>query len=511
LLNKKLLLALLCALMIFVLCGCTEKVELAGEKLPVDTAELTAVLQKEELALLNQFTALSRADLSGSECYEEIVLWAQAHPQVDVRYTVSFPEGTVAANDTKSLDLSGLASADVDAAAALFAYLPQLEQLTLMPGNFSPAQVATLAEASGLEIDYSYPLCGQSVDIRTEKIDLSMLTDADVPAALEILPTLPELSGVNLGIQQEGRLSWDSVYALVQACPQVDFDYSFSLYGRPCKLDDREIDLSYMQLGDNGAQLVQAARCMKALEYLDMDSCDVPQEIMVQIRDSLPGVKVVWRIWFGDAYSVRTDVEKILASKPSVGGILGDTHVQMLKYCTDVKYLDLGHNMYITDISFVSYMPKLEVLVLAMNDIVDISPLANCPELEYLEIQTNPRIGDLSPLANCKKLAHLNVVQCRNVMDISPIYGLDKLERFWLGSGNMVPAEQIEQFRQHNPDCELNTFSFNDPTDSGWRVVDINIDSWMPIYSERYKLLEEQFGYLKEDYSFYWKDPKYRG
>ena len=113
------------------------------------------------------------------------------------------------------------------------------------------------------------------------------------------------------------------------------------------------------------------------------------KKIMEQIRDALPGVKVVWRIWFGQSYSVRTDVEKILASKPSAGGLLWDSDVQVLKYCTDVKYIDLGHNERITDISFAAYMPKLEVAIFAMNDIADISALANCPELEYLEIQTN--------------------------------------------------------------------------------------------------------------------------
>lgn len=507
--NKKVLAALLCALMIFVLCGCTEKVELAGQKLPVDATELTAVLQKGETAQLDNFPALTYADFSGSECYDEIFTWSMAHPQVDVRYTVTFPDGTVAANDAKSLDLSGLVSSDVDAAAELFAYLPRLEELVLLPGDFSPAQVAKLSEASGLDIDYSYSLCGQSIDLKAHSLDLSMLTDEDVAAALELLPTLPELSMVGLGVQQEGRLSWDNVYALVQACPEVEFDYEFSIYGKSFNLGDKEIDLNHMQLGDNGAQVLQAARCMKNLEYLDMDFCDVPNEAMEQIRNGLPGVKVVWRIWFGEAYSVRTDVEKILASKPSVGGMLHDEHVRVLKYCTDLKYLDLGHNMFITDISFVSYMPKLEVLVMAMNAITDLSPLANCPELEYLEIQTNENLADLSPLANCKKLAHLNVVRCRYVADISPLFGLEKLERFWLGSGNMVPAEQKEQFRQLFPDCIFNEYAFSDPTADGWRVTDIDIITWIPTYAPRYELLMEQFGYAEEDYSFYWKDPKY--
>jgi len=505
---RKTTVVLLCAALVL-LCGCTEKVEIAGEKLPVDTQALSMVLDAEQIALLDQLPALTTVDLSGSDCYEEISGWAQTHPQVDVRYTVTFPEGTVAAADTKSLDLSSLAQTDVETAAELIGYLTELEELVLMPGDFTPEQVARLSGAAGLNVEYSYTLCGQTIDLHAETVDLSALSDAEVPAALELLPILPELNFVELGAEQAGRLSWDNIYALVQACPQVEFDYDFSIYGRNFSLSDKEIDLNHMPLPDNGAAVLQAGRCMRELEYLDMDFCGVPNEQMEQIRDALPGVKVVWRLWFGDAYSVRTDVEKILASKPSVGGYLNDQVIQQLKYCTDLKYLDLGHNLFLTDISFVAHMPKLEALVLAMNDIADISPLASCPELEYLELQTNQRLGDISPLANCKKLAHLNLVQCRNVADISPLFGLEKLERLWLGSGNMVTPEQKDQFRQLFPDCIFNDYAFSDPTADGWRVTDIDIITWIPTYAPRYELLMEQFGYADEDYSFYWRDPLY--
>ncbi|MBQ4224266.1 MAG: leucine-rich repeat domain-containing protein, partial [Prevotella sp.] len=46
----------------------------------------------------------------------------------------------------------------------------------------------------------------------------------------------------------------------------------------------------------------------------------------------------------------------------------------MTRYCTKLKGLDLGHNA-ITDISFIENMPHLRVLILADNDLTDISPL----------------------------------------------------------------------------------------------------------------------------------------
>lgn len=510
LLNKKKIAAVTMLLCLVLLCGCTGKVEFAQGKIAADVTELAIVLQPGETALLDMLPELKSVDLRGSENYGEIVAWADAHPGVDVRYSVRFPDGTVAENDAVTLDLSGLRGEDIPQAVELMACLPELSELVLLPGDFSPAEVERLTSAvEGLEFEYTYDLGGIAVDHFAGSLDLSALSREAVAEARELLPRLPELSHVELGRSDMSALSWDDVYALIEACPHVDFDYAFTVYGKIYNLDSTVMDFNHMPIYDNGAEAVQAARCMKKLEVLDMDFCGVPNEAMEQIRNALPGVKVIWRIWFGTGYSVRTDVEKILASKPSVGGILHDADVQVLRYCTDVKYIDLGHNEVITDISFVASMPRLEVAILAMNDIVDISPLANCPELEYLEIQTNERLGDLSPLANCKKLAHLNTARCRNVSDISSLYGLEKLERFYLGGNNGVPQQQKDEFRALRPDCKFNDLVFSDPTSDGWRVVDMKIDTWMPIYHPRYELLLEQFNYLSEDYSFYWKDPKY--
>lgn len=508
--EKKKIAAAVVLVLAMLLCGCTEKVEFENVKLPVDTESVTMTIKAGETALLDAMPQLKYADLSGSDCYQEIADWAAAHPEVEVKYTVSFPEGSVADNGTKVLDLSSLAEADVEKAIALMAYLPELEELKLMPGEFSPGSVQKFLEAvDGLKLEYSYSMGGMEVDHYAKELDLSALEPAALDEALALLPLLPELERVELGREGETKLGWDGIYALTQACPALDFDYEFTVYGKSFSLDDTVMDFNHMPISDNGLAAVQAARCMRELEVLDMDFCGIPNEGMEQIRAALPGVQVVWRIWFGTAYSVRTDVEKILASMPSRGGFVGDKDAQQLRYCTELKYLDLGHNEFITDISFVEYMPKLEVLVLAMNKITDISPLAACTELEYLEIQTNEALGDLSPLANCKKLAHLNVARCRNVEDISPLFGLTELERFWLGSGSKVPPEQVEEFKALHPDCAVNTTVFNDPTSEKWRITGMDPYTNEMFLDERYELLCEQFGYLTYDYSFSWKDPKY--
>ena len=222
--------------------------------------------------------------------------------------------------------------------------------------------------------------------------------------------------------------------------------------------------------------MYRVAACMKNLTYLDMDFCGVSNEDMAVIRDAYPNVKVVWRVWFGDNYTARTDVEKILASKPSAGGELRDRDAQILKYCTDVKYLDVGHNVLLSDMSFVAYMPDLEVAILAMDAFTDITPLENCTKLEYLEIQTNDNLVDITPLGKLTNLEHLNIAHCRKISDISPLFNLTKLKRLWLGSTGPVPKEQIAALEDALPDCEFNTTVYDDPTSEGWRID--HVDPW---------------------------------
>ena len=251
---------------------------------------------------------------------------------------------------------------------------------------------------------------------------------------------------------------------------------------------------------------------MPELTLLDMDFCEVSDEAMADIRDSLPKAEVVWRIWFGNehrnGYSVRTNVTRILASNPGRGGELTAENTRSLKYCTKVIYLDLGHNDQLTDISFVRCMPDLEVAVLAMGGFSDLSPLADCPKLEYLEIQTGA-VSDLRPLSGLKNLRHLNIAWNFALTDITPLYELTELERLWIGGYDPVPREQVEEMQRRAPNCVINTTTSN-PTEAGWRYVSFNEEGY-GIPHPRYALLRKQFDYGSAPYCYSYPeyDPLY--
>ena len=228
-----------------------------------------------------------------------------------------------------------------------------------------------------------------------------------------------------------------------------------NLYGVEFSLEDEELDLSYIRIGDGWRDVLKTAKRMPNLKRLVMDSCGVQNEDMAVIRDALPKTEVIWRINFGLQYTARTDATRILASSPSIGGNVTNHDLEKFKYFTKLKFLDIGHNEDITDLSFVRYLPDLEVLIIAMNPLGDLTPLADCEKLEYLELFYS-RTDDLSPLAGLKSLKHLNVGHCPLLKDISPIYDLE-LERFFLGPflSCPVPQEQVDHYRELHPDCEV--------------------------------------------------------
>lgn len=387
----------------------------------------------------------------------------------------------------------------------LLSRLPQLEYCDFS-GSECVDEIYAWAEANP-QVDVFYTVTlpdGSVLDSKTKTADLSRMSGKDIRLAAESLRFLPKLGSINLGEERSG-LSWEDIGTLQKACPEANFRYSFTLYGKQFDLQNTQLNLSHIPVNDGGAAVKEIIPYMNKLTYVDMDSCGLSNEEMVAIRDAFPHIKVVWRIWFGERlnYSVRTDAERILASKPSAGGFVDEYNCGDLKYCTEVRFLDLGHNLPLSDISFVEYMPKLEVAILAMCDWSDASPLTSCPELEYLEMQTT-KCTDLSPLAELKNLRHLNIACIPGITDISPLFELTELERLWLGSNNMVPWEQVDEMKKAAPNCEIDAAVYDDPTAGRWRYTADG--TW----NYRYYVLRKQFGGYKDSaFSFTWNDPLY--
>ena len=511
---------------VLTLCGCAAKVELSSGTVKDNLQSITAVVTPEDLEKLDSFEQLGSADFTGSSCYSELADWAARHPLVEIRYTVAFPNGAIAENNAHELDLTGLKDADLEEALENLAYLPQLKTVNLGSDRdgLSPAGMLRFRETwPELEFAYHCQLLGKDSTLDETRLDLTNVPESKIRANLDAIACMKNLNTIELGSDEEKNApGWKLIRALREAAPDAKIRYRFTLYDVPLTLEDEEVDLSYRYIADGWPEVLEIAECMPNLKTLLMDTCAVGNEDMEKIRDALPDTEVIWRINFGGAYTARTNETRILASSPSVGGALGNSDVAVFKYFTKMKYLDIGHNELITDLSFARYMPDLEVLIIAMNPLGDLSPLADCPKLEYLELFYS-MTDDLSPLAGLKNLKHLNVGHCPYLKDISPIYDLE-LERFYLGTfaSCPVPPEQVEHYRELHPDCEVDNESW-ESSEGAWRraaCLEGEKLEWykkQPYYSEerqyyapRYALLRDQLGYDGLQYSTKWNDPTWQ-
>ena len=356
--------------------------------------------------------------------------------------------------------------------------------------------------------DLPFMVGDQEVNTTTESLNLAYATPEEISRVIAALPSLPNLHSLILGFAaaEEPLVSWDQLRTIRETRPDLDIDYSFSVRGYTFHLNDEILNLNHLPFEDEGMLARQIASCMPNLRIIDMDSCGVSDENMAAIRNSFPGVEVIWRVYFGGAYSARTDVERLLMSNPERDNtVWNDEVLKGLYYCNKVKYLDLGHLPLITDVKWAANMPDLEVLIIAMTAVKDISALANCPKLNYLEFQTSAAC-DLRPLSGLKELRDLNICYDFALRDIRPIYDLD-LNRLWIGCLTPIPRDQIAEYQSRHPNCKINTTTEN-PTEEEWRIRD---DLYPPTGVDRYQQLYEEFQYgnFPMCYAYNENDPKF--
>ena len=368
---------------------------------------------------------------------------------------------------------------------------PAAAEITPTP---APTPVPTPTPTPTPTYDLNFSIGEQQISASMTSLDLSQATAEEVDRLISVLPALTSLNTLELGTAdgENPVISWEQVRALEERLPQATLNYTFSIRGFLFHLSDQILNLNHLVFEDEGALAEQIASCMPNLKVLDMDSCGVSNESMAAIRDRFPGVNVVWRVWIGADYSTRTDVERLMISNPDRGGDLNTPEsIEGLFYCNKVKYLDMGHNYLMYDISFIRNMPDLEALIIAMTAIKDISPLAGCKNLNYLEYQTSAA-ADLTPLSGLTNLKDLNICYNFALRDIRPIMNLE-LDRLYIGCLSPVPPEQIAQYKQLHPNCIVNDTT-EDPTEESWRYGDIHHNGGWEA-APRYEKLRLEFEY----------------
>jgi hypothetical protein len=311
---------------------------------------------------------------------------------------------------------------------------------------------------------YNVNLLGKEYTLDTVSINLSEIDPAKVHEAAKLLPHFSSLRYVEL-MKEDGScaLTPDQIKVLQDAIPEVPCHFTFALFGKQVSTSDTVIEFKDTPIYDSGlAKIEEAMALMPKLETVKLDNCGTTSEAMDKLRSKYPDLGIHWRVWFGK-YTCMTD-ETVLRLTNG----LKNEHIGEMKYLTMAEYVDIGHNEFLSDISFFEYMPNVKLIIGSGTSIKDVSSLKDLKNLEFLELCFCSNLKDLTPIATMTGLKYLNIGGT-NANDITPIMERP-LERFVCMLTN-VPHAQKDAYARAFPDC-LIVKTGRQPFGYGWRYID---------------------------------------
>ena len=366
--------------------------------------------------------------------------------------------------DAVEITFSGNEIPGISELSANLKLLTKLEKVDLGSFHMFEEEMRSLSdEFPGVTFEYIpyVSVAGRVLPNDVESLDLSgsPVTD-DLTNLLKAFPLLKSINLHDTGMRREQLLELKSTY------PDLIVKADVELAGELFSTESEELDLNSREIR-NPDEFMESLMLFNRLSKVEMCDCGLSNEELAAIRDTYPDTKFVWRIHLGK-WSLRTDAVafSVLITKFNYQRMTSED-IEVLKYCTDLRALDLGHQA-ITDISVIGeYLTDLRVLILADNKITDLSPLANLPHLHYLEFFMN-RVKDLTPLAQCRELVDLNISYNPGLSDITPLLDLPILERLWMVSVAVSRADTA-LLRKTYPDVTLVNTGYGS-TGSGWRT-----------------------------------------
>lgn len=236
-----------------------------------------------------------------------------------------------------------------------------------------------------------------------------------------------------------------------------------TLCGVPVPAGATEIDLGKTKV-TSMATFAEELANFPLLTKVDMYQTRINKEQMAMLTERFPAIRFGWTLHFGK-WRLRTDATAFSTHNSTHSKAYTAQVFEVIKYCRDLRALDLGHNM-VNDISFLTELTHLKILILADNSVKDISPLKELKELEYVEMFRN-HITDLSPLAELPLLRDVNMCRNFNIKDATALLACPKLERVWLAYCGIDDAQQAT-LRAAFPGAAFN-FTVFSSTAGGWR------------------------------------------
>ena len=391
--------------------------------------------------------------------------------------------GTELAIDSEALELSDLPYS-FDALCAAKDSFTALKSISLGSSVSYPADKANIQRLRSaypdIELHFSVNIAGTEYDCSAETISVSNATE--LSSYLDTLDAFPALR--EICISDTAPLEPDTLRTLSESAPGVRLKAVFELFGQTVSSGDESIIFDKLDIGEAGLETLRLVLPHLDCTYFQISDCGIGNEELAALRDEFPERNIVWRVYIYN-YPYMTNCHRVRTVH------IDSVTSEVLKYCTEVRYLDLGHNLYINNCDFVAYMPHLQSAILGLTAITDISPLANCKELQFLELHRS-NISDISVLSGLTSLEYLNIGGMPELSDLSPLFNLTGLKVIRIVSDPLISSEQIAELQEHLPDT---TFLLEGwaPHMDGWRYDDDgNMVEW-------YARLREQMDYDDEN------------
>lgn len=389
--------------------------------------------------------------------------------------------------DIENLDL---ANVDINTDKAWYKKLSKFNNLHTVNLGDNKVYSTTKTKLEKLYPDINFQVLQTykiyDMEIREDatSIDFSKsVLDEYVGKYLGYFPLLEEVTFGNNVIATEIQLELKEKY------PNIKFNWQVLLNGTYYDSSIISLDLSDAVIS-NYEEFAKVLGLFNNLQALDMSNSNLTNEELGGLREMYPNTEINWVVHFG-RWSMRTDAIAFSVLIVDFSHTrLTSEDIEVLKYCTKLQALDLGHQA-ISDLSvFGKYLKELRVLILADNNITDITPLKELKHLHYLELFMN-KITDISVLDELPDLVDLNLCLNYRLSDISSLMKLNKLERLWITKTSISNAS-VNNLKGVNPDINIVTIG-EKSTDSGWRT------------HPRYYALIDMFhkNYISEDFTKY--------
>jgi hypothetical protein len=308
-----------------------------------------------------------------------------------------------------------------------------------------------------------------AIDPSATSIDLNALetlSEHDASALADKLNAAATLLSCNLSAV---GMQLSVMAALQEKCPQIEFHFTVPVADLTIDSLAETFDLDGMERATKLKynELKQILSCMPRVKRVVMYNAAFSLELMEKLLAQFPAISFEWTLRFNEI-----EVKNTATAFSTLKGRQDPRYTAkqlepLAKYCPDLLALDVGHNN-VHDLSFLSAWPKLRWLIVIDSKVplTNISPLADLPDLEYVELFMQD-ITDISPLSNHLKLLDLNL--CHNdITDLSPLYSCVNLERLYISVNPRLTQEELDKLQAALPNLRIEHTDWQS-TGAGWR------------------------------------------